>query len=116
MTPFRKTTLLTCLLLLSFSAFGQHFDSLKVTKAYQEASFDEILNDLSESYNFEVYFLEQALPSSTISISFIEEPLLKALNRLLENTSLGFLDYRTYLIVIAPNIIFMERIIFSTTS
>ena len=101
MTPFRKTTLLIGMLLLSFGAYGQSIDSLLITATYQEVELEEILTDLSTRGVFEVYFPAEELPNTPLSISFKEAPLSQVLSRLLENTTLGFMTYRSYLVVIA---------------
>ncbi len=101
-TLFRKAILLVTLLLISLWAFGQSLDSLRITGRYEEAPLEEILTDLNRRYAFELYLpTDSTLLTPARTIAFEQEPLGRALTRLLEGTSLGFLKYRTYLIVIA---------------
>lgn len=101
MMPFWRITLLTCLLLISRSAFGQSIDSLRITGSYDNVSSAEILTDLSQRYAFEVYLPTDSLLRKPQNISFHSELLQSALQRLLGDTPFGFLSYRSYLIVIA---------------
>lgn len=101
MTSFWRITLLTCLLLISRSAAGQSFDSLRITGSYDNVPTEEILTDLGRRYAFELYLPPDSLLLVPRTISFDNELLEPALLRLLNDTPFGLLNYRSYLIVIA---------------
>jgi hypothetical protein len=93
---------MTVLILVGLSAFGQSFDSLRITGSFDNASLEEILTDLNWRYAFELYLpTDSTLLTPARTIAFEQEPLGRALTRLLEGTPLGFLIYRSYLVVIA---------------
>jgi len=89
-------------MLTGLSVFGQSLDSLRITGDYNNLPLEEILTDLGRRYVFEGYFpADSTLLSSSKTISFEEELLDQALTHLLKDTPLGFLTYRSYLVVIA---------------
>lgn len=102
MTPIYRTAALAILLLASVAVSAQsELDSLRINARYQNQSLTEILEDLGRRYDFQLYAPAGQLPETPRSFSFSEEPLPRALSRLLAGTELGFLFYRSYLLVIA---------------
>ena len=77
-------------------------DSLLISGRYEQVPVRDILQDLSQKYNFSLYLQADRLLQKEVSIAFEEEPLELALDRLLSDTPLGFMRYRSYLVVIAP--------------
>lgn len=77
-------------------------DSLRINEQYEQVARREIFRDLSQKYGFTLYLPADSLLQAKISISFDDEPIDLALDRLLAGTPLGFMVYRSYLVVVAP--------------
>lgn len=77
-------------------------DSLLISERYEQVPVRDILQDLSQKYNFSLYLQADSLLSEEISIAFENELLELALDRLLSQTPLGFMRYRSYLVIVAP--------------
>jgi len=81
---------------------GVELDSLRISEQYEQIARRDILLDLSQKYNFTLYLQADSLLREETSIRFEDEPIALALDRLLSDTPLGFMPYRSYLIVVAP--------------
>lgn len=91
------------LLFIGFStvAFTQSWTNRKISATFSNQTFPQILQQLEQDYTLRFYYPPAALPEGTFSFSFQETPLLDVLNRLTANTSLGFVIYRDYAIILA---------------
>lgn len=64
-------------------------DSLLISGRYEQVPVRDILQDLSQKYNFSLYLQADRLLQKEVSIAFEEEPLELALDRLLSDTQIG---------------------------
>ena len=92
---------LCCLVSINFG-YGQSLLNTKITNTFSDQDLSSILEQLEADYNLLFYFKPDELPQNTYNLSFAEEPLENVLTQLLENSTLGYLVYRDYTIIIAP--------------
>ena len=87
---------------------AQSLAELEITTTFENQSLPTILEQLESDYQLLFYFKQEELPEKNYSLSFEQEPLEKVLQNLLGETSLGYLFYRDYAIIIAPGRILDE--------
>ena len=89
------------LILMASILVAQDQDPPRIFAEYQEEDLATILDELEREYSFAIYHPAGVLPPVTRSASFSGASLPKVLDELLEGTGLGYLVYRSYLVVIA---------------
>ena len=99
--------LLKLLMLFFFIAFcgytyGQNTNAVKITATFQKEPIVSILDQLAQKYPLHFYYQEEDLPDSTYTLFFRDASLNEVMKQLLAGTQLGYLNYRTYNIIIAP--------------
>ena len=85
-----------------FKGYAQQLESIHVDLQARNQSLREILEQIESKYPIRFYFQATDLPPKTYSHQFESTPLPQVLTRLLSGTSLGYLPYRSYAVVIAP--------------
>ncbi|MFK7979838.1 MAG: carboxypeptidase-like regulatory domain-containing protein [Saprospiraceae bacterium] len=84
--------------------FGQvnPADSIQITANYKNIAIPNVLGQLAQDLNIQFYYQADELPKRTINRNFQKAPLSEVLNDLFRETSLGYMFYRDYAIIIAP--------------
>lgn len=102
--------ILLVLFLVPFALVAQHniADSLKVTATYKSKSVNTILGQLETDLNLRFYYQSTQLPQKSFTGEFVKSPLSEVLSQLLGGTSLGYMFYRDFAIIIAPQNIINE--------
>jgi len=70
--------------------YAQETEDIKVSGIYKEQPLKDFLNDLESKYNLHVFYKDTWVKGQTISVSFNETPLLRALNTIFHENELGF--------------------------
>ena len=99
--------LLKLLMFFYFIAFcgytyGQNTNAVKITATFQKEPIVSILDQLTQKYPLHFYYQKEDLPDSTYTLFFRDASLNEVMKQLLAGTQLGYLNYRTYNIIIAP--------------
>ncbi|MEZ5045118.1 MAG: TonB-dependent receptor [Saprospiraceae bacterium] len=99
--------LLKLLMLFFFIAFcgytyGQNTNAVKITATFQKEPIVSILDQLAQKYPLHFYYKEEDLPDTTYTLFFRDASLNEVMKQLLAGTQLGYFNYRTYNIIIAP--------------
>jgi hypothetical protein len=84
-------------------------ESIKVTANYQSKTLQTIFGQLEKDLGIKVYFKGDELPKRTITQNFKNSTLSDVLHELLRETTLGYLFYRDYALIIAPQNIIDEN-------
>ncbi len=79
-----------------------------ITANYQGQSVTAVLQDIESKLPLQFYYKDNELPNKSITATFEESALEDVLYELLRETSLGYIPYRDYAIVIAPQTIVEE--------
>ncbi|MEM1120727.1 MAG: carboxypeptidase-like regulatory domain-containing protein, partial [Bacteroidota bacterium] len=95
---------LLAMLAFPFLSQGQSnlADSIQVTANYQNSPLPRVLGQLEQDLDVRFYYKGDELPKRTINRNFQKTPLSEVLTELLRETSLGYMFYRDYAIIIAP--------------
>ena len=106
----KKITLLTSIfcLLGSFLLTAQIDSSYTITATYQAQSVQQVLLDIESKLPVQFYYKEQELPRKSITAAYQNTLLEDVLYELLRETPMGYIPYRDYAIVIAPQTIVEE--------
>ncbi len=77
-------------------------DSIQVTANYKNIPIPTVLGQIAQDLNVKFYYQADELPKRTINRNFQKAPLSEVLSDLFRETSLGYMFYRDYAIIIAP--------------
>lgn len=100
--------------LVFFLSLGSSFltaqidSSYTFTATYQAQSIQKVLLDIESKLPIQFYYKEQELPSKKITATFENTLLEDVLYELLRETPMGYIPYRDYAIVLAPQTIVEE--------
>ena len=101
--------LISFLLLLSpLSVIAQNIDSLTITASYQAQSINSVVQDLEAAHPIQFYFKEADLPKKSITADFDAALLSEVLEEVFRGTTMDFIIYRDYAVIIAPRRIIQE--------
>ncbi|MEM9918698.1 MAG: TonB-dependent receptor [Bacteroidota bacterium] len=101
--------MLVCIHLTSLVQ-GQSLLDTPISGEYNNQSLDRILEDIDNRYPVQIYAPDSLLAAKPVSYSFTGQPLKEVLTQLLEQTSLVFMTYRDYAVVIGQaDVIGKER-------
>lgn len=105
-----RSVLIIGILYLVFPIFltAQIPSEYTITADYQGQSAQAVLQDIESKLPVRFYYKENELPRKTITATFQEAPLEDVLYQLLRETPMGYIPYRDYAIVIAPQTIVEE--------
>ena len=100
----------TALLLLPFLVHGQinPADSVQITATYNNTPIPTVLGQLEKDLDLKFYYQPDELPKRTFSQTYQNTPLSEVLTDLFRETSLGYMFYRDYAIIVAPQGIINE--------
>jgi len=92
------------ILLTPSFVFGQInlADSIQITANYKSIPIPTVLGQLEQTLNVKFYYQAAELPKRTINQNYQNTPLSEVLTDLFRETSLGYMFYRDYAIIIAP--------------
>ncbi len=79
-----------------------------ITANFENATIKSILDKIDQTTDYKVYYKEEDLSGRRFSFSFQETPLDEALNKILSGTTLGFMSYDRYALVLVPKRISTE--------
>jgi len=79
-----------------------------ITADYQGQSVSEVIKDIESKLPIQFYYKENELPRKSITATFKEAILEDVLYELLRETPMGYIPYRDYAIIIAPQTIVEE--------
>lgn len=88
---------------LALPILAQSDTVLLVDGEFKDKPIADIVQYLSEKYQLQLFIPPNLQLLPTISISFEQTPLPAALYQILKNTHIGFIVYRGFAIVLAPN-------------
>ena len=74
--------------------------TILVSGTFTDKEVNEILVDLENQYPVRFFFRESELPPEKKTILFKNEPLLKAINRLLDGAGLEAFSFRNFAVII----------------
>lgn len=77
-------------------------DSIQITATYDKTPITTVLGQLEQDLNLKFYYQPDELPKRTISREFQKAPLSEVLTDLFRETSLGYMFYRDFAIIVAP--------------
>jgi len=77
-------------------------DSIQITANYKNAPLTTVLGQLEQDLNLKFYYQAAELPKRSINRNFQKAPLSEVLADLFRETSLGYMFYRDYAIIVAP--------------
>lgn len=101
---YRNTFIHICtvwfLLTTSNLTQAQNLESLSITKTYNNAPLSVILSELKTDYSLNLYYKDAWVKEIAVSISFNNIPVLKALDRLFENTQFIYITLENSIFVI----------------
>ena len=83
-------------------------DSITITASYQNQSLENILSSIESQHSVKFYFQAADLPNQNFTKSYQDTPLSTVLNDLLERSTLGYMAYRDFAIVLAPQTLIAE--------
>ena len=111
----KKKLIFLCVGILSFLnsliVFAQptpEKPDIKITAHYQNKSLTTILNQIASEHNLRFYYQEAELPKRTYTVNFQNSPIDDVMYELLRETTLGYMFYRDFAIVIASQSIVNE--------
>lgn len=84
-------------------------DSIRITANYQNLPLATVLNELKKDIQVDVFYKSTTLPKQNITANFQNTLLSDALTELLQETTLGYLFYRDYAVVIAQQTVIKEN-------
>lgn len=95
---------LVAMMVSPFFAIGQTdlADSIQVNATFKSTPLTTVLSQLEKDLNLQFYYQADELPKRNINLNFQKTPLSEVLTELLRETSLGYMSYRDYAIIIAP--------------
>lgn len=101
---YLKPRLFTFLFIFLFAGWlkGQEIATVRITGNYQNEPLSAILEDIEQQVKTRFYYRPDDLPPDPQTFIFTGTPLPQVLDQLLSGTSLGYLNYRNYAIVLAP--------------
>ncbi len=88
--------------LISGPLIAQNQAYPNITVTFNDLSLKEILNRLEANTAYDFFYKEADLPSQKLTFSFEEEPLDELLEAVLTPTTLNFIAYKDYAIVLVP--------------
>ena len=98
-----------CIALFLFIAFlpslfaQEQIDEIIINETFENQSIGDILNQLGQKYNFDLYKKEASVFDAKVSHTFEEVTLGTALDKILFGSSYNYVIYRDYAIMILPN-------------
>lgn len=101
---YLKPRLFTFLLVFLFAGWlsGQEIATITITGNYQNEPLSDILQDIEQKHKIRFYYRPDYLSSAPQTFTFAGTLLPQVMDQLLSGTSLGYLNYRDYAIVLAP--------------
>lgn len=101
---YLKPRLFTFLLVFLFAGWlsGQEIATITITGNYQNEPLSDILQDIEQKHKIRFYYRPDDLSSAPQTFTFAGTLLPQVMDQLLSGTSLGYLNYRDYAIVLAP--------------
>lgn len=101
---YLKPRLFTFLLVFLFAGWlsGQEIATITITGNYQNEPLSDILQDIEQKHKIRFYYRPDDLSSNPQTFTFAGTLLPQVMDQLLSGTSLGYLNYRDYAIVLAP--------------
>ena len=98
----------TIALLCPFLLTAQIPSDYTITADYQGQSVKAVLQDIESKLPLQFYYKDNELPNKKITATFQESSLEDVLYEVLRETPMGYIPYRDYAIVIAPQTIVLE--------
>ena len=93
---------LIAVVLMTHAATAQSDAQPRISGDYTDQALVEILRDLEARYPVSFYYKEEILPDDPMSVALDDASLEDAMESILGATLLGFIEYRGYVVLIAP--------------
>lgn len=84
------------------STISAQYSEPRFTGKFQDQSLSQVLQTLANRYPGSIFFRVEDIPEFKDTWAFTDQPLSKVLDQLLSKTTLGYLNYQGYLLVIMP--------------
>ena len=97
-----RILLLALLACWSVVLVGQSETINKVSGNHQNESLATILNYLDQNYPLDFYYKKEWLPTTPITLKYEDESVSSVLEKLFQNTNLGFSSFDDFAYILAP--------------
>lgn len=84
---------------------AQDLNKLPINVQFKDSSIEAIFAQIESEYDVRFYYQKKDLPKQLFTLNFEAIPLSDVLETLLNDSTLGFLSYRSYAIILLPKTI-----------
>ncbi len=81
---------------------GQNVDAHKRSGSYENKPIEQVLRNIEDLYGVSIYYKDDDQLKRVVDLTFKDLTVDEVLDKLLEQTTLGHIDYRQYAKVVAP--------------